>query len=287
MKRGIIMKRLFTVAMALVLLVSAFNCIAFAENNDSDIEAFVSVSVKGELVASYVKVNVADADGDGVITVSDVLYALHEANYDGGSDAGFATAMTEYGLSMTMLWGDTSGCFGYYLNNASCLSLSDEIKDGDYVYAFVYSDADTWSDSYSFFDNNTVSCNAGDNVTLTLSAAGYDAEWNPVTLPVANATIYVNGQATDTKTDADGKVTLVLDEAGSYVVSASCDDPIITPPVCIATVKAVGVDVESSGTDSGSVPAPGDTSDAYRLAVVAIVTACTIVFVCKKRAYEK
>ena len=281
------MKRLFAIIIALVLSFAVFSCTAFAENDDSDITAYVSVSVKGELAASYVKVNVADADEDGAITVSDVLYALHEANYDGGAEAGFATAMTEYGLSMTKLWGDTSGCFGYYLNNASCMSLADAVKDGDYVYAFVYSDADTWSDSYSYFDKNAVSIDAGDNLTLTLSAAGYDAEWNPVTLPVGNATIYVNGQAVDAKTDADGKIVITLDEAGSYVVSASCEDSIITPPVCIVTVNADAIDVESSGSDSSSVPEPGDASSAYGVAIIAMIAACAFVFVSKKRAYEK
>ncbi|MBO7666544.1 MAG: hypothetical protein J6S70_03845, partial [Clostridia bacterium] len=93
-----------------------------------------------------------DADADGVLTISDALYAAHEAAYEGGAAAGFAAATTEYGLSLTKLWGvENGGSYGYFVNDNSAMSLADPLSDGDEVVAFIYTAAD-WSDAYSFFD---------------------------------------------------------------------------------------------------------------------------------------
>jgi len=232
------MKRLLTLSIA-VLLLCTLGCLAVAAEDALTAEAYVTIASKGALAVSYQKVTVTDADGDGALTISDALYAAHEACFEGGAEAGYQAYMHEdYGLSLGKLWGDASGNFGYYVNHASAWSLADPVKDGDAVYAFVYADGENFSDMYSFFDVNTATAEVGGEVTLTLLAAGYDEDWNPVTLPVEGAVLTVDGVATEVKTDAEGKAVLTLDTAGTHVISARSDAATLVPPVCVAEVVA-------------------------------------------------
>ena len=231
------MKKLVSIILCAFLLTSCMSLFAFAEGES--IEVYVSISNKGALAVAYEKVTVTDIDDDNKLTINDALYAIHKAKYQGGVDAGYSYFETEqYGLSIGTLWGDKSGCFGYYLNNASAWSLSDEVKNGDYVYGFVYSDTEYWSDSYSFFEKTTLTANAGEEITLTLSKTGYDENWNTVTEPLTDATITVNGQKTEIKTDKDGKAVIKIDASGNYTISAVADSGYIVPPVCMASVTA-------------------------------------------------
>jgi hypothetical protein len=84
------------------------------------------------------------------------------------------------------------------------MSLGDAVKTGDYIDAFVYTDSETWTDVYSYFDVDTSKAAVGDSLTLTLTRAGYDENWLPVTLPVENAVITINGKETKFKTDKNG-----------------------------------------------------------------------------------
>ena len=84
-------------------------------------------------------------------------------------------------------------------------------------------------------------------MTLTLSYAGYDENWNPIVLPVDGATITMNGVATAYKTDADGKVTVTLEKAGDVVISASSQTQTLVPPVCTVSVAAKEVDTPPDG----------------------------------------
>ena len=119
------------------------------------------------------------ADGDGAYTVNDVLYAAHDAAYEGGVAAGYATADTQWGLSIAKLWGDESGNFGYWLNNASCWSLTDPVAEGDYVVAFVYYDGTNYSDAYAYFTEGSYTVAAGEALIVELQAvSGYDENWN-------------------------------------------------------------------------------------------------------------
>lgn len=232
------MKKLLSVALSLLMLLGCMSISAFAA--DGDVTVYVSVANKGELVAAQVEVAVVDVDDDGSLTLNDVLYALHEAVYEGGADAGYGYYIhKDYGLSIGKLWGDTSGNFGYYVNNASCWSLADKVEDGDYVNAFVYKDSKFYSDTYCFFNEYTVTADKGDEIELTLNSAGYDASWNTVTVPVADAEITVDGVATGVKTDANGKAVIKLDKAGEHVISAVSSSNTIVPPVCTAQVNGI------------------------------------------------
>ena len=230
------MKKLFSVMLALVMIMGSMGITAFAD--DASATVYVSVSNKGQLVAAQVEVAVTDIDGDNILTVNDALYAVHEAVYSGGAKEGYSYyTHKDYGLSIGKLWGDTSGNFGYYINNSSCWSLADTVKNGDYLNAFVYSDGKYYSDKYCFFDVYTVTADAESDIELTLSSAGYDANWNSVTLPVANAEITVDGVKTGVKTDSNGKATICISTAGKHTVSAVSTSETLVPPVCIAEIN--------------------------------------------------
>ena len=268
------MKKLVSVLLCALLLTACMSLFAFAEGESAFV--YVSVANKGALVVTYEKVTVIDIDDDNKLTINDALYAVHKAKYQGGADAGYNYYETEqYGLSIGKLWGDTSGCFGYYLNNASAWSLSDEIKNGDYVYAFVYSDSEYWSDSYTYFDKATVNANVGEEITLTLSKMGYDENWNTVTEPLTDAFITINGQKSESKPDKDGKVTIKLEASGTDIISAVSDSSYIVPPVCTISVTA-----KSESNDN--VVQPGDNSMTVWFVVLATISLCIAFTVANK-----
>jgi hypothetical protein len=127
------------------------------------------------------------------------------------------------------------------LNNASvATSLAEPIRIGDHVYAYVYADQTTWSDTYCYFDKAEVTVKAGESFTLTLSYAGFDENWAPVSKPVAGATITINGESIDTKTNDAGQITISMGEKSkkdAFVISATSDAIVMVPPVCLVTVE--------------------------------------------------
>lgn len=256
----------FIAAVSAIALTFSMAFTAFAAETA---EVYVTISNgTGTLPLAQEKITVTDADADSVLTINDALYAAHDAKYDGGAEVGFASAETEYGLSLNKLWGvENGGSYGYYKNNVSAMSLSDTIADGDYITAYAFSDLSGWSDVYSWFDIDSAELDTGAEMALTLSYAGYDADWNPVTLFASGAVITVNGEKTDLKTDSQGKVEIKFDEAGEYVISAVSDTQTLVPPVCKVTVTA------SSDTET-TAPATGNsTSGLAAVTALALVTA--------------
>lgn len=236
-------------ALALVLILClALSLLTLTATAHEEPEVHVTISVKGELVAAQIPVTIYDYDADNAYTVNDALYGIHHMMYEGGADAGYGYYAGEYGLSMSKLWGDESGAYGYYLNNASCMSLADPIKHGDQITAFVYASND-WSDVYTYFDVSSQIVEAGEEITLTLMAAGYDENWNPTTYPVKGATITIDGVPTGIVTDENGKVTFKRAEVGSAVISATYPLTIV-PPVCTVIVIKPATPEEERGCDA-------------------------------------
>lgn len=231
------MKRFTAIILAAVLVLSSAAINVSANTTEN---VFVTIADEnGKLALARVAVTVSDIDADGAITINDALYAAHETFYEGGAAAGYASSMTEYGLSLTKLWGvENGGSYGYYVNDASAWSLTDPVAEGDHVYAFVYTDTVAWSDAYSWFDASAKDASAGDAITLSLSSLGYDADWNQVVSPVEGAKITVNGEDAGVVTDASGKAVITLDKAGTYTVSAKSDNMTLVPPVCVISVAA-------------------------------------------------
>lgn len=225
----------------LSLLLALLLCIALpvaAEVAATETTVYVSITDgSGALVLAYAPVAVTDTDADGVLTINDALELAHVAYHADGGDA-FTSETTQYGLSMTELWGvENGGAYGYCVNNASAMSLADPIQADDHIKAYVYTDLVAWSDTYCYFENAAVAAAVNGEVALTLFANGYDANWAPIVLNVAGATLTINGEKTDVQTDAEGKAVLTFAEAGTYIVSAVSDSQVLVAPVCIVTVK--------------------------------------------------
>lgn len=191
----------------------------------------------GAMVLACQSVAVTDADEDGALTINDALLCAHTDNNENGAEA-YQSENTEYGLSLTRLWGvENGGSYGYYVNDASAWSLLDPVKEGDHVKAFVYTDLTAWSDTYTFFNAPMLTVKAGEAAELVLSAAGFDESYAPITLAVEGAAITVNGEATELVTNAEGKVSLTLNGAGVYTISATSAAMTMVAPVCIITVE--------------------------------------------------
>ncbi|MDR1961973.1 MAG: DUF4430 domain-containing protein, partial [Gracilibacteraceae bacterium] len=141
------------------------------------------------------------------------------------------------------------------LNDASGMGAGvDELREGDdLVLSLAHFDA-----AAAFFTAGEVKAMPGEAFTLTLRAGTYDTDFMPVTEAVAGATILIsekNGaaatQPTEWVTDQEGRVSLTLNETGSYVISAVRLSPggdyiDITRPYCLVTVSAEALsDAES------------------------------------------
>lgn len=229
------MKTKRLLAAVLVLVFAFCACTVVLASSPRPSTATVTIISKGEFVLKNYEVVVSSDD----FNIDDALKAAHDAKYEGGSDKGYASATGDYGLYITKLWGDTSGAFGYTVNNKMSSGLSDKVSAGDSVVAYIYSDATAYSDKYTYFDKNSVTVKANEEVTLTLSGLGYDENWQTVVSPLADATITVDGEKTEYKTDSNGKVTISLKGGKTYTVSASADT-LIVPPICLVTVEKSG-----------------------------------------------
>ena len=191
---------------------------------------------QGEICLAWAPVEVSDVDEDGVLSLYDALYCAHETYYDGGAEAGFGAEDQGYGPSLTKLWGeDNGGSLGYCFNNAPAMSLADPISADGHVHAYAYQDLETWSDQFSYFQYTDKTA-----LRLTLSALGFDADWNPVASPLAGAAITLDGEDTGLVTDEEGVVDLselTISEPGDHIVSAIYTDAVIVPPVFKITVS--------------------------------------------------
>ena len=278
------MKRMFAMLLSLVCLLSLFAVAVSAEPERKDVYVTIADG-QGDLALAQKQVTVADYDGDGILSIYDALFAAHKEYFDGGAAAGFAGEESEWGISLTRLWGVANGgSYGYYLNDQSPSSLLDAIEDGDYISAFVYTDTVAFSDTYCYFDSHGATLSSGEEITLTLLSAGFDDQWNPISKVVANATIWVNGESTSYVTDAEGRVTLQLENAGTkvYTVSAKSEEINLVPPVCTLTVMGADPETSTHGqTDTTQAP---DTEKGCKSAIfspVLLLAVCGIPFALK------
>ena len=211
----------------------------------------VTISNAGTLTVPAQSVTVADRNGDGKFDLDEALYAAHEAYYEGGAAAGYRSAESDYGLSMEKLWGADNGAFGYYLNDQFAMSLLDEVKAGDRVAAFVYSDAVSWSDSYCYFDQtNMQDAKQGDEVSLKLSKFTFGADGSASAVPASGAYITIDGKKTAYQTDENGAVRVRLDQAGEQIISAVSDQDVLVPTALRVTVAAA--DTTAANTAAAS-----------------------------------
>ncbi len=297
------MKKFFATLLAAALVLASVNPVTAKA---AETKVYVTVS-HGDIKMVQEEVTVTDVDKDGKLTINDALYIAHKNKFASVSE-GYGSAKTQWGLSITKLWGEENGgSYGYYVNNKAANSLDDPVKNGDYIYAYVYTDTTAFSDAYSYFDVNTVTYNRGENITLTLTSIGFDANWQPVSKPVSGAVITIDSERTSYKTDSKGKVTFKVTANGIHVVSAVSDTENLVPPTCIVTsgsreVTPLTMDptptpakttpavtgTPSSTGESDKTPKTGDNTHSIIL-VLSLIAVCGIAvsMVYGKKEYDK
>ena len=234
-------------------------------------EVTFTVSNKGVLAttpdgqaAIELPVTVTDRNSDGVLTYDEALVALHETYCPGGYEIvkGF----------VQKLWDVTTTPKGsyYFLKNNVPLSMgvtntTMTVAQGDNLYAVVDSDEANYSDIICFFNKRALNVEAGSKFTLNLRGSssmlpdGY-TEDNVVGAKVG---IWKDGKFTaidGAVTDKNGNVSLTLNKAGTYIISASGEiqtqianwgggngketitvNAPLTAPYCVVTVTGTAV----------------------------------------------
>ena len=150
------MKKILSLLLALVMISGICSLSVFADNADvNGISAYITMSVNGKIVEGKDGELVAEKPvlltGGESYTLDDLFKTAHDLYYDGGSEAGYSSYMGGWGLSVGKLWGDESGNFSYQINGAETFvsGLSQEIKDGDYIDAYVFENSYPDSENYS------------------------------------------------------------------------------------------------------------------------------------------
>ena len=255
--------------------VSAPYCIVTVKGSSvepaANAEVTFTVSNKGVLAttsdgkaAIELPVTVTDRNSDGVLTYDEALVALHEAYCPGGYEIvkGF----------VQKLWDVTTTPKGsyYFLKNNVALSkgVADKtstVAQGDKLYCCVFTDEKNWSDAVSYFTQTAVTAQAGKAFTLNLQGGSSMAVggYNPGDMAGAQVGIWKDGKFTaidGAVTDSKGNVSLTLNKAGTYIISATGEvqteianwaggkgDEVITvtapltAPYCVVTVTGTAV----------------------------------------------
>lgn len=230
------MKKYLSLMLALLLCLSL--CACGGSKAEPSVKINVTISDAGVLRVANKSVTVPDPDADGKVTADAVIAAAHDAFYEGGAEAGFVFEETDFGMSIIKLWGvDNGGSYGYYVNNTYVLP-DYQLVEGDYLCAYSYADLVGWSDCYAFFDQRNAEVKVGEELALSLSKLVYDENWELQTKVAEGAALLVNGEISDSVTDAEGKASVSFAAAGEYVVSAvGAEGETLVPPVCTVVVK--------------------------------------------------
>ena len=243
-------KSLATLLTAALTITTAFPaCNVFADDVVTDVveakDVYVTIVNAGQICydkdenpITVKKYNVSDKNSNGAIDIDDAFITVHE---EAGFSDGYATIESVWGKAVAKLWGiENGGAYGYYVNNVSAMGISDTLEDGDYLSAFVYKDITSYSDRYTYFDKENVELKH-DNTTLdlTLSKVEFNEYYNPVEVPVNDATITTLEDETITATpDENGKVSLTFEAGKTYTVVARNDEKNYVPAFCKVTVEA-------------------------------------------------
>ena len=268
------MKKSFAFAAALALSFSALSMNALCVNAE-DPQVFVTISDNNsKLVLTQEPVSVTDIDSDGKLTINDALYIAHDNNFEGGAAAGYKSSVGQWGLGLDKLWGvENGGSYGYYVNDGFAMGLADEVKDGDIIEAFIYPDPKDYNYFYSFFDKkNGEDAEPDTEVELTLSYYTFGADGALVTNKLSGAKLTVNGNDAGVVTDADGKASVKLTEAGKNIISAETDSVKIAPPSYVVNVKGEAVTTTTTTTSTTSTTTTSTTTTAAAKTTVKATT---------------
>ena len=197
-------------------------------------------------------VTVTDINKDGKLTYDEALVAAHDAYFEGGAEAGYATRPNEppyEGAQVTKLWGvETTATMFYIGKDGISTSVDiDTVKSGDKLYASVLSDQASYSDYYTWFDKTTAEMEVSHPLKITLEGKTWgEAE------PMGGITLgtWENGAFVPIEgavTDKNGRASVTINETGTYLLTAKGEidatdwqgNPVKCPtmaPYCIVKV---------------------------------------------------
>jgi len=235
------MKKIIALLLALCLIFAFTACGEKKEEDKKEEEptgtkVYVSIATAGEVKLAAEAIYVNDTNSDGTLSIDEVLTQAHEQKSPNGA-ASYASADSGYGLAISKLWDDENGgSYGIYVNNIAVVtSLAEAVKEGDHIYAYSYKDLTSWSDIFAHFDTFKVTSENGE-VSLHVSADGYDEAWNPIVINVEGAEIVAGGKTYGT-TDAEGNITINIPGSGEYTIIAYHNEKAMVPAICLVTVK--------------------------------------------------
>ena len=271
--------------------------LCYTDTGADPVNVTMTVSNKGTLALVNGEVTVTDSNADGILTYHEALEAAHAAYCPDG----YTAAETEYGISISEIWG-VETYNSLYFRNGKVLAdhvgntQTSTVAEGDYLVVSVNKDDTYYSDRYSSFNTATSTVVVGSTFTLTLKA---DLSTGSAVVPNATIGTWSDGVFTPLEgmtTDASGKAKISFPETGTYIVSASgtvsdtvqdwsnggaevtADCPIIAP-VCVVKVVDVpyfsDLDLYKSSSDytNGAEPLEitpafeGTTYDGYSVQV--------------------
>lgn len=277
-------KKITSLLLSFVMLLSMVNIFAFAENDAANITVYLTVSDEGTLakandgsVMLNKPVTVSDADGDGKVTVNEALIEAHkEYNEENGYE------LSTYGGAQK-LWGKGTTNLLFFVENVGLSTgvTVDTVSDGESLVASVNKDNAYYADWFTFFDETEKNVKVNEEFTLNLK--GFYGMTYPAAsaisevIPNISIGLWENGSfsAIDGKTtDENGNVTLSFGKAGTYyvTVSGTVDDEVTTDwmtgatstvpcPIiacgCRVTVNAEPVQKTEPDKVESYLPAPG------------------------------
>ncbi len=201
----------------------------------------VTISKHGVLALVNASVTVTDRNSDGKLTYDEAMVAAHEEYHADGADA---FAINPDSGWVIKLWGEQTVDLAFFKNNVKTPKFvnSTTVQSGDALYAGFYSDVSSWKDWYTMFTPATVAVQQNEvfELMLTGSSALLD---NQAVAPVSGVQVGIWEDGTfeaipNKTTDVNGKVTLSIATAGTYIISAKADasaTPLMAP-VCVVTV---------------------------------------------------
>ena len=254
-------KRLLSLLLVLLMVVGMFPAAAFAAENDV---AYVTIAVEGDLKLVRYPVKLSDVNGSGGYDLDDALSLAHNEETD--MEGGYASYNDPtYGLGVSKLWGDTSMWFGYSVNGTMVGGLTAEVKAGDEIYAWVYTDQvypNGNHDILAEFDEITASVTAGQPVEVTLDGTSVANGADVAVYKVKDNHRLGAEVETDAVFDAEGKASVTIDEAGTFVITAAAKTgsaKALVPPYCMVTVSESMASSDVIYTIGSVTGAPGET----------------------------
>ena len=210
----------------------------------------VEVTVRTEqTVLNKAEVSVGDENGDGQLTVEDVLIAAHNKYYEGGAESGYQRSCAD-APELSQIWG-VRGSFISYILDADGKEKTGAPEDGDRISVLMQNSA---PDSYRFRHGSLDRVPVGEHINLKLirrrGESGVDE-------PVSDAVILIDGKRTAIRTDEKGFAAVSFRDPGKHTVSAKLDGAVLLEKDEEVTVVKETPETTAGQTD---IAAPTATS---------------------------